>query len=137
MAVGTAGTPSPSSSSGAGEVGDGSSVGTGMSVGEAGSISSAETEAEAMAVGRYADRGGCGGGTATCSSLSPGSRGARDVGDGNSVGTGMSVGEDGAWAAPEEGFVEERASAVAGTAAALVGTGNSSSSSGAGDVGEG
>jgi len=102
------GTASSSSSPRTGDVGDGNSVGTGMSVGEDGAPGGADPmPADTMLADGTSPCFGAGGTPTSASSSAV--AGAADVGEGNSVGTGMSVGDDGAGMDIEErGSCEER-----------------------------
>jgi len=139
--AGTAGTvtTSATSSTGTGEVGDGTSVGTGISVGEECSGMSAEAEdagaAECCSPVRW-KAGTCA--TSSLSSAGCPRIGAGEVGEGTSVGTGISVGEEGTGA--EALKCADSAEAGACWEARICGTtvGTSSiSSKAAGDVGSG
>mmetsp|Transcript_107135 Transcript_107135/g.302877 ORF Transcript_107135/g.302877 Transcript_107135/m.302877 type:complete len:325 (+) Transcript_107135:115-1089(+) len=101
----TVGTGTSASSRAPGDVGDGIAVGTGMSVGDdGGSSCAAAVCADSRTIGSSTPSSGCRAGdvgsrygfdgSATVST--PPSSGAGDVGDGTTVGTAMSVGEDGA-----------------------------------------
>mmetsp|Transcript_80125 Transcript_80125/g.230000 ORF Transcript_80125/g.230000 Transcript_80125/m.230000 type:complete len:288 (-) Transcript_80125:39-902(-) len=99
---------SPRASGPVGDEGDGNSVGTGMSVGEDGAPGGADPmPADTMLADGTSPCFGAGGTPTSASSSAV--AGAADVGEGNSVGTGMSVGDDGAGMDIEErGSCEER-----------------------------
>jgi len=133
-----------SSSSAAGDVGDGTAVGTGISVGDDGAF-------RPVLVSSFDGCGGFDGGGvgSRSSSSSP----AGDVGDGTAVGTGISVGDDGASrarveAAPEEdnGILSTGISGISRgdcgdsslvTGLTFTGSGAASSSDGTCEVGDG
>lgn len=134
-----AGTPSGSSWRGAGEVGDGNSVGTGMSVGDdcSGTMcpddSTADVAPTASNAGTTSGSSGAAsailrrfGAVKSAGILPSSSPSAADVGDGSSVGTGMSVGDDAAGAADFEMDMADRAAGLAGDVGdgTCVGTGN-------------
>jgi len=121
--TGTSALPSPSSRP-AGDVGEGMPSGKGKSVGEGGSVGNDPRC-------RLLFRAFLAGGTASSSSLGVccAPAGTAEVGDGISVGTGISVGEEGAGPPPDT--AEERGGTAAGTLSA------SSCTRGAGEVGDG
>lgn len=130
------GTATPSCS-GAGEVGDGTSVGTGISVGEEGARAEAMS-AEAMAAEYSAERATGTGARPPGGAAIPSRSGAGEVGEGTAVGTGISVGDEGAGAEPSISADSMAAEGWPGAARGGRATGTAMpSGSGAGEVGDG